>query len=268
MDNIKEYVARKKEELRNYISEHNYNIHTIVCQVGEVPASTKYVAGKLKDAAEIGIDAVKVSLPEETTEMDLLELIDFWNKSEDIDGFIIQLPLPKHISEERITKAINPNKDIDGFTKEALVDPATPAGIIQYLEDNNFKFEDANAIVCGRSNIVGRPIARMLLDRNCNVSVIHSKTSWLNKVSLLKKADLVIVATGHRHTVTDFDMCGNKKAFIVDVGINVNEDGKLCGDCEDITICEKTPVPGGAGLLTRFALMNNIVKVYEANHEK
>ena len=138
---------------------------------------------------------------------------------------------------------------------------------------NNYDFVDKNAVVIGRSNIVGRPMARLLLDRSCNVSVIHSKTSQVNKQKLLQKADLIVVATGHRNTIIDSDLLidndnytiYNNLAFIVDVGMNRNDEGKLCGDCEAITVCEKTPVPGGVGLLTRLALITNLMKLASLN---
>ena len=188
------------------------------------------------------------------------------NTDPSIDGFIVQLPLPKHISEAKITEAIDYKKDIDGFTKQSLVNPATPQGILTYLEDNNFNFVDANAVVIGRSNIVGRPMAKLLLDKSCNVTVIHSKTSTEHKEDFVANADLIVVATGHRNTLTDYDLRHNKNCFIVDVGMNRNDEGKLCGDCEGVTVCEKTPVPNGVGRLTRLALLMNIVKVYKINH--
>ena len=275
MENIKEYTARKKVELKEYLIKNNINVKTVIIQVGDNPASNAYVKGKLKDCEEVGINCELRHFDESITEDNLLIEVAKCNTDSNIDGFIVQLPLPKHISEDRITKAINYRKDIDGFTKQALVNPATPQGIITYLEDNNFKFEDANAVVIGRSNIVGRPMARLLLDKSCNVSVIHSKTSVYNKRNLLKEADLIVVATGHRNTLTDADLYKvdlqdeyynewivKKDCFIVDVGMDRNDEGKLCGDCENVTVCEKTPVPGGVGLLTRLALLNNIVKLY------
>lgn len=284
MENIKEYTARKKAELKKYLEETEAKrlleygrskIKTVVIQVGSVESSNRYVAGKVRDCAEVGIECEVRHFPEEITEADLLIEVAKCNNDPDIDGFIVQLPLPKHISEAKITEAIDYKKDIDGFTKQSLVNPATPQGILTYLEDNNFKFEDANAVVIGRSNIVGAPMAKLLLDKSCNVSVIHSKTSAENKRKFLMEADLVIVATGHRNTVINYDfglyrnyrgdVVYNDSCFIVDVGINIDENGKLCGDAEAVTVCEKTPVPGGVGVLTRLALLMNIVKLYEIN---
>ena len=279
MQNIKEYTARKKTELKKYLEDNNLHLKTVVIRVGENPASAAYVKGKVKDCEEVGIECEVRHFPESISERDLLMEVAKCNTDPSIDGFIVQLPLPKHISEANITEAIDYKKDIDGFTKQSLVNPATPQGILTYLEDNNFNFVDANAVVIGRSNIVGRPMAKLLLDKSCNVTVIHSKTSNHNKAKALMNADLVVVATGHRNTLTDDDLYKadlqdeyysewivKKDCFIVDVGMNRNDEGKLCGDCEGVTVCEKTPVPNGVGRLTRLALLMNIVKVYKINH--
>lgn len=283
MQNIKEYVANKKEELRAYINSLTKKLTIAVVQVGDDPASCSYIKGKLKDCAEVGIECKHLHFPDTISEHTLLDVVDLLNSTDQIDGFIVQLPLPKHISEAKVIEAIDPKKDIDGFTKKSYVSPATPQGVLTYLEDNNFKFVDCNAVIIGRSNIVGRPMAKLLLNKSCNVSVIHSKTSTENKQALLKNANLVVVATGHRDTVTNEDFVINKTVytendgglgfnttynmpFIVDVGMNKNDEGKLCGDCESITCTEKTPVPGGVGLLTRLALLLNTVKLYKINN--
>ena len=276
MQNIKEYTARKKAELKKYLEDNDLHLKTVVIRVGENPASAAYVKGKVKDCEEVGIECEVRHFPESISESDLLIEVAKCNTDPNIDGFIVQLPLPKHISEAKITEAIDYRKDIDGFTKQSLVNPATPQGILTYLEDNNFNFVDANAVVIGRSNIVGRPMAKLLLDKSCNVTVIHSKTSEENKRKFLMEADLVVVATGHRNTITNYDfglyrnysgdVAYNNSCFIVDVGMNRNDEDKLCGDCEGVTVCEKTPVPNGVGRLTRLALLMNIVKVYKINH--
>lgn len=274
MQTIKEYVAQRKEEIKEEVKNFP-NIKLVIVQVGDVPASNAYIRGKMKDCAEVDINCELIRLPEEITEAELLAEVDKLNKDDSVTGFIVQLPLPKHIREASVISAINPNKDVDGFSPLALVNPGTPQGIIDYLEANNFEFVNKNAVVIGRSNIVGRPIAKLLLDRSCNVSVIHSKTSFPNKNRLLAHADLIICATGHRNTITDNDLSftefdpvdnifktyHNTWAFIVDVGMNQNDLGKLCGDCENVTIAEKTPVPGGVGLTTRLALITNLIKL-------
>lgn len=273
MKEIKLYVQEKIENLKKYVAENQLHIKMVIISVGSDPASQVYIRGKVSDAAKVGIECEVRHFPESISEHDLLIEVAKCNTDPSIDGFIVQLPLPKHISEARVTEAISYKKDIDGFTKQSLVNPATPQGILTYLEDNNFNFIDANAVVIGRSNIVGRPMAKLLLDKSCNVSVIHSKTSEENKRRLLLDANLIVVATGHRNTLTDADLGYSKfterydKCFIVDVGMNRNDEGKLCGDAEGVTVCEKTPVPGGVGLLTRLALLLNIVKLYEINHK-
>lgn len=282
MISIKEYVAKRKEEIKEYLQSLDRPLHLAIIQVGDNPASNSYIKGKLKDCAEVGVEAELVKLEESITEEALLDLINHFNSSKAIDGLIVQLPLPKHINETTVAEAIVPEKDVDGFSRLALVSPATPQGIIDYLEYNNYEFVDKNAVVISRSNIVGRPVAKLLLDRSCNVSVIHSKTSEANKNTLLMNADLIICATGHRNTITDKDLTKvefdatdrttktyhNTRAFIVDVGINRNDEGKLCGDCEAITVCEKTPVPGGVGLTTRLALITNLIKLHKIVKKK
>lgn len=267
MENIKEYSARKKQELKEKIK--GKHITSLIIQIGNNDASNAYIRGKIKDCEEVGIDCQLVKLDENISQEMLLEIISSYNKDPSINGFIVQLPLPNHISEKAVIDAIDKNKDIDGFSPLSLVNPATPQGIITYLEDNNFDLTNKNALIIGRSNIVGRPVAKLLLDKSCNVSVIHSKTSGRNKRRLLRDADLIIVATGHRNTLTDSDLIeASPDCLIIDVGMNRNDEGKLCGDCENVIIREKTPVPGGVGLLTRLALLNNIVKLYNLTENK
>lgn len=280
---IKEYVEIIKTDLKNKINQLAVKPKLVIIQVGNNPASNSYIKGKLKDCAEVDIEAGLIHYEEDVAEEIVYSKIKELNNDDSVTGFIVQLPLPERFDENKIIELIDPKKDVDGFSKRALVNPATPQGIIDYLEYNKFNFQDANAVVIGRSNIVGRPIARMLLDRNCNVSVIHSKTSIQNKQALLRNAYLVIVATGHRNTITNADFqIGTMSStnnnglgleitpiynnpFIVDVGLNQNEAGKLCGDCEGITCTEKTPVPGGVGKTTRLALMTNLLKLYDLN---
>lgn len=280
---IKEYVEIIKTDLKNKVNQLAVKPKLVIIQVGNNPASNSYIKGKLKDCVEVDIEAELIHYEEDVAEEIVYSKIKELNNDNLVTGFIVQLPLPERFDENKIIELIDPKKDVDGFSKRALVNPATPQGIIDYLEYNKFNFQDANAVVIGRSNIVGRPIARMLLDRNCNVSVIHSKTSIQNKQALLRNAHLVIVATGHRNTITNADFqIGTMSStnnnglgleitsiynnpFIVDVGLNQNEAGKLCGDCENITCTEKTPVPGGVGKTTRLALMTNLLKLYDLN---
>lgn len=271
MKEIKSYVNDRLAEIAEYIIKNNLKIKLTIINVGNNQASQAYIRGKVADTKKVGITCEVIHFEDTITEAELLDEIDKLNKDNSVTGLIVQLPLPKHINETTVAEAIAPEKDVDGFSRLALVSPATPQGIIDYLEYNNYEFVDKNAVVIGRSNIVGRPIAKLLLDRSCNVSVIHSKTSEENKHRLLQYADLIVVATGHRNTIVDSDLQVDNENYviynnlckIIDVGINKNDEGKLCGDCESVTVCEKTPVPGGVGLTTRLALITNLIKLYK-----
>lgn len=276
MQEIKEYCKQKKVELANHIKENNLNLSLAIFQVGDNPASNRYVRNKIKDCESVGIKCELYKYTEDISEEDLIIDITLANNRENLTGIMVQLPLPKHINENVIMDMIDPEKDVDGFSKLSKVNPATPQGIITYLEDQNYDFVNKNAVVIGRSSIIGRPIARMLLDRSANVTIIHSKTDEYQKRQYLRNADLVVVATGHRDTITnadliwnDYDVNGsyyqveNEDCLIADVGINFTEEGKMVGDCENVTVCEKTPVPGGVGLLTRLAVIENLIKLGE-----
>lgn len=262
MVSIKEYVANKKETLHHIAKDMNLSV--AIVQVGHVPASDKYVKNKLKDLAQVEIPCKLVALPETVSEKKLLKVIQKLNKDKKISGFIVQLPLPKHISEEKVKLAVDPKKDIDGFHPlNTKVAAATPAGILMYLEDQGFDFDGKNAVIIGRSNIVGKPMHQLLLKKNMNVIMLHTHTSEADKKFYLKHADLIIVASGHKNTLTkDYQL--KQSAVVMDVGINVKEDGKLCGDCEkDLPVAFQSPVPGGVGLLTRLALIKNLIDLYK-----
>ena len=269
MQVIKEYVAAKKAEIKKRIAAlQGKKPYLVIIQVGEVEASTRYVKNKLKDCAEVGLRAELIHLPESISEAELLRLINELNSSKDVTGFIVQLPLPKHISEQKIVEAVAPLKDVDGFSKLTVVNPGTPQGVIDYLEAQGYEFQDKNAVVIGRSNIVGKPISRMLLEKNCNVTTLHSKTSEQNKRLLLKSADLIVCATGRRNII-DKSYELKPSAVICDIGINFNDEGKLVGDVEqELGVAFKSPVPGGFGLTTRLALITNLLKLYEAQRKK
>ena len=262
MQNIKEYTARKKAELKKYLEDNDLHLKTVVIRVGENPASAAYVKGKVKDCEEVGIECEVRHFPESISERNLLMEVAKCNTDPSIDGFIVQLPLPKHISEAKITEAIDYKKDIDGFSVlNTKCDAATPKGIMMYLTDQNFDFDGKNAVILGRSNIVGKPMHRLLLNKNMNVTILHTHTSEEDKRFYLAHADLIIVATGHRNTITpDYKL--KSTAILMDVGINRNSENKLCGDVEqDLPIAFKSPVPSGCGLLTRLALLQNIVDI-------
>lgn len=251
--NIKEYVKKEKEKLKEIVAKSTPMKLTIV-QVGDVEASNRYVRNKVRDCAEIGIVADVVHLDAElTTSENLQRLVDLYQ-----NPVIVQLPLPKGVA----TPIVNPRVDVDGFHPMSHFAPCTPGGIMGYLRecglaDGEGKF----AVIIGRSDIVGKPMAKMLMAFNWTTAIIHSKTDEALKDTLLKNADLVVCAVGKAGFLDPKDC---PQAFIVDVGINFDENGKLVGDVQtsDATEGRITPVPGGVGLLTRLRLLKNVVSFY------
>lgn len=257
---VKEYIKVRKEQLKNEIASLNEPINFVIVQLNEDEASKAYVRGKLKDAAELAINAKLIKLPIETSEADLLKEIDKLNKDDSVDGFIVQMPLPKQINEETIKLAVSPDKDVDGFHPLSKLNPCTPQGIMNYLKHEGVEFIGKNAVVIGRSNIVGKPMAKLLLKESCNVTVLHSKTSFEDMYRYLENADIVVVAVGRQHLIDD-KFKFKESAILVDVGINRDENG-LHGDIlPNRKVKLQTPVPGGVGLLTRLALMENLLKI-------
>lgn len=240
-----------------------------VIQVGNDPASSVYVNNKKKACAYIGIESLSYELEETVSQDALLKLISELNENEKVNGILVQLPLPKHIDENAVIEAITPSKDVDGFHPETVGNmcigtrgflPCTPAGVIQLLKRSNIEIEGKECVIIGRSNIVGKPMAMLLLRENGTVTITHSRTKDLKEVT--KRADILVVAIGKPKFVTkDFVKEG---AVVIDVGIHRNEDNKLCGDVDFDDIVEKvsaiTPVPGGVGPMTIAMLMNNCVE--------
>ncbi len=257
---IKEYVKAKKAEIRDLVLSMPRKPKLVIVQINEDEASYAYIRGKLKDAADLGIEAELIKLPLETSQEELLKKIDELNHNDSVDGFIVQMPLPRQINEETVKLAIAPEKDVDGFHPMSTLNPCTPQGIMNYLKHEGVEFLGKNAVVIGRSNIVGKPMAKMLLKESCNVTVLHSKTSKEDMTRYLKYADIVVVAVGRKHLITkEFEF--KPSAILVDVGINRDEEG-LHGDIEPgMPVALQTPVPGGVGLLTRLALMENLLKI-------
>ena len=257
---IKEYVKARKEELKNEIASLNEPLNFVIVQLNEDEASKAYIRGKLKDSEELGIKARLLKLPVSTSQEELLKEIDKLNHDKSVDGFIVQMPLPKQIDEETVKLAISPDKDVDGFHPLSKLNPCTPQGIMNYLKHENVQLLGKNAVVIGRSNIVGKPMAKLLLKESCNVTVLHSKTSFEDMYRYLENADVVVVAIGKQHFIGDkFKFKGS--AVLVDVGINRDENG-LHGDIlPNRKVAIQTPVPGGVGLLTRLALMENLLKI-------
>lgn len=257
---MKEYAAMRKAQLKEQIAQMEHPPSLLILQVGEVEASSRYIRNKIKDCEEVGISVVHYKADESiTTE----ELIDFINERQKyFTGIIVQQPLPTHIDQSRIDTAIDPLRDVDGFHPMSHFNPATAQGIIDYLEWREFPFEGKHAVVIGRSAIVGKPVAQMLTDKNMTVTVCHSKTPRIMLNRLVRQSHLVICAVGCEH----FLDCTGLTMPVVDVGINFNSKGKMCGDCYSLMGTENdlvSPVPGGVGLLTRVALLENVVKAYE-----
>ena len=255
MQSIKEYVEIKKKNLNCF------NITAVIVQVGNVEASNRYVRNKIKDLESVGIKTKLIKLSESISEQALLDILFKLNTDDSVTGYLVQLPLPKHISEEKITSKINFLKDIDGFHPLSITTPATPLGIYNYLKDMNYDFAGKNAVIIGRSNIVGKPMHKLLLDANMNVIMLHTKTTKEDKRFYLEHADLIVVAAG-KPGILNSSYKLKPTAVVMDVGINVNEEGKLIGDCEpNLPVAFQSPVPGGCGLLTRLAVIENLIKL-------
>lgn len=260
--NIKDYVARKKELIKNEVSKFEKKPVLVIVQANDNPASDSYIRGKMKDADEVGIVARHLKLNPEITENELLQVVDELNKDDSVDGLIVQLPLSRQINEDRIKHSIDPKKDVDGFHPLSSLFPCTPKGIVTYLKDIGEKIEGKNAVVIGRSNIVGKPMAKLLLKESANVTILHSKTSFDDMKRYIEMADIIVVAIGRMHFL-DRRFNYKKDAIIIDVGINKDERG-LHGDAlNDLDVRIQTPVPGGVGLLTRLALLENLLEVYK-----
>lgn len=257
----KEYVKERKIQIKEMISKMNHVPYLCIVQLNEDPASNAYVKGKLKDASELGVKAELIKLPIDTTEEELLKTINKLNNDDSVDGFIVQMPLPKHINEEHIKLAVNPSKDVDGFhPMNELLYPCTPKGILDYLKHENIVISGKNAVVIGRSNIVGKPMAKLLLKENANVTILHSKTTFEDMKFYINHADIIVIAIGKKHFL-DQRFNYKKDAIIVDVGINRDDSG-LHGDAiNDLPVKLQTPVPGGVGLLTRLALYENLLEI-------
>lgn len=261
-----------KDELRDEVTELKEKgvlPCLAVIQVGQDPASCVYVNNKKKACEYIGIKSLSYEVDESISEAELLSLIDELNGNDEVNGILVQLPLPKHIDENKVIQAIHPSKDVDGFHPETVGNmcigtkgffPCTPAGVIQLLKRSNIDIEGKECVVVGRSNIVGKPMAMLLLRENGTVTITHSRTKDLKEVC--KRADILIAALGKPKFITsDYVKDG---AVIIDVGIHRNENNKLCGDVDFDDVVDKvsaiTPVPGGVGPMTIAMLMNNCVE--------
>ncbi|MBQ9512661.1 MAG: bifunctional methylenetetrahydrofolate dehydrogenase/methenyltetrahydrofolate cyclohydrolase FolD [Lachnospiraceae bacterium] len=274
----KETAARIREEVKakaNELLERGIPVTLAVVMVGDNPASAVYVRNKQKACDEVGILSVTHHLEEATSEEALLKLVHDLNEDDNINGILVQLPLPEHINEKKILLAIDPDKDVDGFhpmnvgrlcTGEEGFVSCTPAGIIELLQRYEIATEGKECVIIGRSNIVGKPMIQLMLKENATVTVCHSKTKNLQEVCA--RADILIAALGkERFVKQDFVKEG---AVVIDVGINRDENNKLCGDVDFETVKEKasyiTPVPGGVGPMTIAMLLKNCCIAGERQH--
>lgn len=264
--------ATIKEEIKEKISQlkkQGIEKCLAVIQVGSNPASTVYVRNKKKGCEYVGIKSLSYELPEETTEDELIKLVQELNVKSDVNGILVQLPLPKHIDEDKIIKTIAPEKDVDGFHPQSVgalcigqkgFVSCTPAGIIQLLKRSNIEIAGKECVIVGRSNIVGKPMSLLMLRENATVTIAHSRTSDLKEVC--KRADILIVAIGKPEFITKEYV--KEGAVVIDVGINRDENNKLLGDVkfdEVEPLCSWiTPVPGGVGPMTIAMLLNNCLE--------
>lgn len=260
--------AKVKEEIRAEVERDGLDIGLAVVIVGDDPASRVYVNNKKKACEVCGFKSYEYALPAETTEKELLDLIDVLNADEKVNGILVQLPLPKHLSEEKVIERISPLKDVDAFHASNVGKimignynflPCTPAGCMELIHSTGIEVSGKECVVIGRSNIVGKPMAMLLLHENGTVTICHSRTK--NLAEVCRRADILIAAVGRAGFVTA-DMV-KEGAVVIDVGINRNEAGKLCGDVCFDEVAEKasyiTPVPGGVGPMTIAMLMKNTV---------
>ncbi len=267
----REQIAKEVAELKS--KGYDREIGLAVIFVGNNPASEVYVRNKIKACEEVGIKSYLCKLPEESTFEDVADTIEQLNQNSDVSGMILQLPIPKHLDENKLIDLIHPDKDVDGCTaaqkgrlwtgRDSLI-ACTPYGVMKLLDFYGIPLEGRNAVVIGRSNLVGKPMAQLLLDRNCTVTLCHSRTKNLKEVT--SSADIVVVAIG-KAKFLKADMVKDG-AVVIDVGMDRDENGKLCGDVDYADVAEKcsyiTPVPGGVGPMTVTMLIANTLQAYKS----
>ena len=274
MKNIKEYTENKKQELKGIIDKLDKKPILSIIQLGNNEASNSYIKGKIKDAEELGVITHYYKL----TGLENKDIVGedgiiadiFRRENRESSGIIIQLPI--EVSDENkdslqkiLLDYVDESKDVDALVSNKYVNPCTPTGIINYLIYNDFDFNGKNVVVIGRSDLVGKPLARMLEERNATVTLCHSHTNKESLKQYVKNADLVVVAVGKPNFLNKKEFEFNENSIIIDVGIN-RIDGKLVGDCEkDLPVKFQSPVPGGVGLLTRLALFENLLTLVEGS---
>ena len=273
-------MAKTKEELKTEVAllkDKGIKVGLAVIIVGDDPASRVYVNNKKKACEELGMYSVEYALSSDTTQKELIDLVNKLNDDEKINGILVQLPLPKHLDEKLVINTIKPEKDVDAFHpvnvgKIMIGDfnflPCTPAGVMELIKETGIEIAGKECVIIGRSNIVGKPQAMLMLHKNATVTICHSKTKDLKEV--VKRADIVVAAVGVANMVTK-DMI-KEGAVVIDVGINVDENGNLCGDVDTASVQDKvsmiTPVPAGVGSVTTSILAKHVVKACKAQNNK
>ena len=277
----KQIAQQLKEEMREQVAALSAQYGRKPCLdviiVGENPASMSYVRSKIKATEYCGFDGELIQLPETVSQEELLRIIGERNENDHVDGILVQLPLPKHIDEQAVIEAISPEKDVDGFhptnvaklwLDQKTIVPCTPMGVMALLEQSGTPLQGRHAVVVGRSNIVGKPVAKLLLDKNCTVTIAHSRTADL--AATCREADILVVAVGRPQMITA-DMV-KPGATVIDVGINRIADGRLVGDVDYESVAPIagaiTPVPGGVGPMTITMLMRNTIECYKQRINK
>lgn len=248
-----------KDKIKNIIAEDDYAPILHIYQIGDNLASNAYIRGKLRDCEEVGIEAELIKLPEEITEDGLNDKIQEDYNYENVDGIIVQLPLPKHINPKNII--IPDELDVDGFNSTSPFQPCTPLGVMKTFDSIGYNLDGKNVLVCGQSDIVGRPLVDMLIKRHCNVISVNSSGSFMKCTALaMDMVDVIISAVGKRNFITPFGI--DRVEICIDVGINYDENGKQHGDCADAVYnmdgIKVTPRIGGVGLMTRAMLLYNV----------
>lgn len=257
MVSCKEYAAIRKKTIATLLQERKILPTLDIVQIGNNQASNAYIKGKLADCSEVGIVANLIHLSDSVTQSELENTL----ARSTADGVILQLPVPKHIdASQAIQTSILPSQDVDGFLYSSKHSPCTPKGIMDWLAYNDINPEGKNVVIIGRSKIVGKPLANMMIDAHATVVVCHSKTPFSDIIRYCENADIVVSAVGQPRWL-NFE--SKRNAIVIDVGINRDESGKLCGDVGSVQNASYvTPVPGGVGLLTRVALLDNVVVAY------
>lgn len=275
MKTIKEYTEERKFDLKQYITDRGLKPCLVVIQVGDRTESNSYVRGKMRDCKEVGIECVVKKYNANISEHGLLDVVCSFNEEDDVHGVIVQLPLPDHIDVKNVQKCISPLKDVDGFRDATCYEPCTPKGVIDYLKFIGYEFEGKDALVIGRSDIVGKHLARMLTDLDCTVTLAHSKTRGID--AHVSFADVIFTCIDKIEHFDELDFPVSPDTDVIDIGLGLGGDGKLHGNLDHRAVKvlkSKNPKricisgTGGVGLLTRLALVENVVSACDMQRKR